>query len=444
MDIIYKINFTDNRCYIGKLDNTNVISAHTKWYPQMSGQVQSTWEHTWISEVKQTGLANQNFIYSYQYWSVEEVKNNIIKSGLSENAFNALKKAWGKEDKETCEALCIILAKKDNRSIGQQIDFLSDQTNAKDYVSQEEFERRMKAQFDEYKLISGLYLNFSKRKAPVINEITEELEKLLVNATNSKGAVWLTKSKKLAQAITLKITENTVKDLVKQLERRAEKEPFLKGYIEGIAEQLENTATKNGKTRSISYGTLFKSLYSYIDDNNAGQFELLKEAADPEKLSALLQGWLDKTFLSTVLPQRTGNYYTFLNSPELPKLKKLFSKYIADICFKDGINGSYQDWKEDHQTGMDEDENEYIHSSRPGSYYPAYLKSIGEKWDGLSLREKLEGKIDNLNFPFIHNSWYNIYQEQVACFLTANGITFKKSGLNNFINIMTPDQINYF
>ena len=46
-----------------------------------------------------------------------------------------------------------------------------------------------KAQFDEYKLISGLYLNFSKRKAPVINKITEELKKLLVNATNSKGAV---------------------------------------------------------------------------------------------------------------------------------------------------------------------------------------------------------------------------------------------------------------
>ena len=100
----------------------------------------------------------------------------------------------------------------------------------------------------------------------------------------------MTKSKKLAQAITLRITENTVKDLVKQLERRAEKEPFLKGYIEGIAEQLENTATRNGKTRSISYGTLFKSLYSYIDENNAGQLELLKEAADPEKLSALLQG----------------------------------------------------------------------------------------------------------------------------------------------------------
>ena len=38
-----------------------------------------------------------------------------------------------------------------------------------------------------------------------------------------------------------------------------------------------------------------------------------------------------------------SGYYTFLNSPELPKLKKSFSKYIADIFFKDGINGSYQD-----------------------------------------------------------------------------------------------------
>ena len=235
---------------------------------------------------------------------------------------------------------------------------------------------------------------------------------------------------KLIDSLNYRKVIDSLNIVIFQYNKQSNKLNFSENYkkVLGIEEYIEN----------------FDDLYSYIDENNAGQLELLKEAADPEKLSALLQGWLDKTFLSTVLPQRTGNYYTFLNSPELPKLKKLFSKYIANICFKDGINWSYQDWKEEHQTGIDENENEYIHSSRPGSYYPAYLKSIGGKWGGLSLREKLEGKIDNLNFPFIHNSWYNIYQEQVACFLTANGITFKKSGLNNFINIMTPDQINYF
>lgn len=193
----------------------------------------------------------------------------------------------------------------------------------------------MVAQLNEYRLISGLILNFKNRKKPIVDDATDTIKNIIKNATNNRFDVHITRSPELAKAITLKITEKTIPDLVRQIRDKAKKEPYLATYINDIANKLEETAhTSNGKTKDITYGKLFSELYKYIDENNGTQLDIIRSQADPEKMSAILTNWMNSTFLTQILTPYSGEYFLFEDSKFYKETaKNRFTKYIQNKIF---------------------------------------------------------------------------------------------------------------
>lgn len=446
MDIIYRINFSTRVCYIGKLDDTNILEVHSKWYYTGIHSNQSSWEKDWEKDVLVNGFKNQTYITSFSYWPVAEVKSRIIGKEISEEGFEALKTAWGKPDKETCEALCILLAKKDSVDVEQQIDFLSRGASWQEMVSEKEFNRRKKRQLEEYKLIQGLWLNFKNRKKPVVDEATDYVARMLEKASGRKeGALRITHSKRLAEAITLKITQNTVKDLSNQLERRAKNNPVWEQYIRDIEKQLKETAYKNGENgevRNISYGTLFKALYKYIDANNAEQLEILNASASSKKLSIMLKKWLDNTTLEDILPYEQNN--NFINDPFQLKAKRRFTDYIQKTYLNRAEISGYQEWRNDWIA-----ERQSSHPLRPGALYPTFLKKLDPETivNNQSLKQKIYLNIDNQD-SFIQNNWDFIYPEQIAYCLTQKQANFNLSdnieAYDGFIETIELENITHY
>ena len=444
MDIIYRINFSTRLCYIGKLDNTNILEAHTHWYYDGSKPNQSSWETDWEKDVLIHGFKNQTFITSFSYWPVSVIKSRIIGEEISQEGFEALKNAWGKPDKETCEALCILLAKKDSANVKQQIDFLSKEGTLNELVSKKEFDRRKKAQLKEYKLIQGLWLNFKNRKKPVVEDMTDQIARMFEKALGRKeGAIKVTYNPTLARAITLKITQNTVDDLMDQLNRRANENTVWKDYIEGIENQLRKTAyTKSGNLRDITYGKLFDALYKYVDENNTTQLEILNGKADSQKLSIMLKKWLKNNQLEDILPYENNN--NFIKDPFQLEAKTRFTNYIQTTYLNRPEIPEYNNWRDEWIESRTSE-----HPLRPGALYPTFLKRNSE--DGLinntSLKQKIYGNIKT-DEEFIRNNWDDIYPEQIAYCLTKKDANFELSDnietYDGFITTIELEKIQHY
>ena len=424
-DIIYRIQ-TQNGEYIGKLSNTDILWAHTqKWYYNNNGH-QSTWEKDWEAQVNNVGMANQTFVQSVNYWDLSTVRSNIIASGLPGDLLNKLNDLWLKDDLEVTEALLIILSKKHSHNIGQQIDFLTrEASRPEDYVSLEEFRRRKTAAFDS--LLPNIYLNFKKRKKPVIEEATEELEKMLQEATfqtgSRKGTVNITNKKEVAKAISLTITQKTIDDITRQLTSKIKDKEgnikqgkeYLQKYIEELEQSLKsivytkssNIRKHNGK--NITYGEVFKALYENIAENKEATLNNDAEEDSRRIASEVLTKWIQTTNINSIL---TGGISVDPQTDESwqQKVKKRFTDTISNIL-DTAINydpeySNVGGWLE-QQLALNGE------SMSLAAYYDKYKNPDKETFDNTSLMEETSPRDNN----YLTSNWPPIYAEQIVLWL---------------------------
>lgn len=210
------------------------------------------------------------------------------------NLFDILKQVWLVDDREACEAICILLATKRHSLQNKQIDFFSRPLSGgvvtkKDIsrvVSNEEFQRRYSVAV--VGLADALYLNFKRRNQSVIQELVNQLNIEIERRTTRKGALSFRsrEMKELAKLISYKITDKTVSDIMKQLRRKASKSGGENYLLEPMLNQIESALrgkayTKSGNLRkTTTYGELFKIIYDILGTTAQQRYEVFEQDTD--------------------------------------------------------------------------------------------------------------------------------------------------------------------
>ena len=469
--------------YVGKWSRTDKdhMQYHldrASFFMDKSSNVTNAWEVQWQDDIINNGLHDSHFIESTYTEDESIIKSRILESfnpiiaeynkkinpevpKTSADLFNFICNTWGVGELEALEALCILLAAKDNSDLlNLQVDFLTrkDLHNIDNFFSVQEMERRQEAV--RKKWMPWIFFSF-ETEGPSLNDIDETIAKEM----GLKGSVNVLKHPKVLQALLPLINKNTKKDIKRQLEDYIKHIKTSRGYDEdsSLVQYLRRIMRKIDHWRGNNRGELINMIKDAVTNKEWNKvfedtYQLETNRENLQMIVDILKQWYQNTDCKNIL--NFSSRYDWKPQADL-YYKKQLTKFIQSLCFSEAINYEYQDWKLFYATSREgfeksdanlnkEGTSRWITSKdelymSPGRFYPVWCRQKGIDEPDDTLCMKTYTKVLNLG-TYIASNWTSgMYNEQVAYFLTQNDIAFNYTKITKgFINTITIEDMQYY
>ena len=483
MEKIYWIK-TINGLYVGKKSDDYYIEYHLdRASPFSDTKLNDAWEKEWRTDLQENGFINSTYIDYTSFLSSEEVKsrilttfNNIldpqIDSVTAEELYESVANMWGRGNDflSVNEALCILLAAKNNTILNTQVDFMrrADLSDIKNFFNLQEVQRIQTTV--RKKWLPSIFFTINAKNAQKGWKKLLEKEGFRTGGKDSIS-VNVLKHPKVLSALSNIIGERTFEEALNQLNS-------YKKYLIKERNLSENSAIVRYVSRAIAdmkkHSNTFLSREDIIlfikqvfeSDKWKGiierRYKMETKADKIQYLLDLLLKWYYNTDIKHILNIDSGDK-NWKQQVRTFSYKKDFTNYIQAKCFENRTpEPGYVKWRNDwiaQRKGTDDNPPKVVsrHKIHAGAIYPTFWKRLagfqsGEVFydfvdidfpDSLYVKgwEKLDPKQD----AFIWKNWSLIYPEQVAYCLTKHNAAFPEGDYEDgFITTIELEKITHY